>query len=266
MNSREYIESGILELYVFGKLSEEEKLEVQQMAADNPAIRTEIAAIEQAVINLSHSVSPNISAETYDKIRAELLGDDPKVIAMKSKTNWSQYLGWAASVVILLGAAFMYLQMNDQMNGVINEEIEKSKSEFDKMQKTIVTLEDQNKATQTVLNIIRDKNNTVVTLGGQPVAPTAVAKVYWNKATQTVYIDAEGLPEAPQGMVYQVWALKLDPLTPTSIGLLEKATAATTKMYKVDNTTEAEAFGITLEPEGGSATPTMEQLYTLGKV
>lgn len=266
MNSREYIESGILELYVFGKLSEEEKLEVLQMAADNPAIRTEIAAIEQAVINLSYSVSPNISAETYDKIRQELLGDDPKIIHLKSKTNWSQYMGWAASVVILLGAAFMYLQMNDTMNEKINLELDKNKSDFDKMQKTIVTLEDKNKATETVLNIIRDKNNTVVTLGGQTVAPTATAKVYWNKATQTVYIDAEGLPEAPQGMVYQVWALKMNPLTPTSIGLLEKATANTSKMYKVDNTAEAEAFGITLEPEGGSATPTMEQLYTLGKV
>jgi anti-sigma-K factor RskA len=266
MNSREYIESGILELYVFGKLSEEEMLEVQQMAADNPSIRTEIAAIEKAVINLAHSVSPNLSSETYDKIREELLGNDPKVIHMKSKTNWSQYMGWAASFVILLGAAFMYLQMNDTMNEKINLELDKSKSEFDKMQNTIVTLEDKSKATETVLNIIRDKNNTVVTLGGQAVAPSAIAKVYWNKANNSVYIDAEGLPDAPQGMVYQVWALKLNPLTPTSIGLLEKATAATSKMYKVDNTTEAEAFGITLEPEGGSATPTMEQLYTLGKV
>jgi len=266
MNSREYIESGILELYVFGKLSESEMEEVQQMAADNPAIRTEIAAIEKAVVNLSYSVSPTISSETYDKIRAELLTEDPKVIAMKSKTNWAQYLGWAASFVILLGAAFMYLHMNDTMNEKINLELDKSKSEYDKMQKTIVTLEDKNKASEKVLNIIRDKNNMVVTLAGQAVAPSAVAKVYWNKANNAVYIDAEGLPEAPEGMVYQVWALKLDPLTPISIGLLDKASAATTKMYKVDNTAEAEAFGITLEPEGGSATPTMEQLYTLGKV
>jgi len=266
MNSREYIESGILELYVFGKLSETEMAEVQQMAADNPAIRTEIAAIEQAVINLSHSVSPNISAETYDKIRAELLGNDPKVIAMKSKTNWAQYMGWAASVVILLGAAFMYLQMNDQMNGIINSNIEKDSSEFKSMQKTIITLEDKNKSSESLLKIIRDKNNMVVTLEGQVAMPTAMAKVYWNKATQAVYIDAKSLPQPPQGMVYQVWALKMDPLTPTSIGLLDNATAETTKMYKVDNTAEAEAFGITLEPEGGSATPTMEQLYTLGKV
>jgi hypothetical protein len=31
--------------------------------------------------------------------------------------------------------------------------------------------------------------------------------------TKVVYVDASGLPEPPEGMVYQVWALKLDPLT-----------------------------------------------------
>ena len=35
---------------------------------------------------------------------------------------------------------------------------------------------------------------------------------------------------------------------------------------EVENVNEAQAFGITLEPAGGSAGPTMEQLYTLGKV
>jgi len=38
------------------------------------------------------------------------------------------------------------------------------------------------------------------------------------------------------------------------------------KVFAVDKTSGAEAFGITLEPAGGSASPTMEQLYTLGKV
>jgi hypothetical protein len=45
------------------------------------------------------------------------------------------------------------------------------------------------------------------------------SKVYWNKETQVVYV-AVGLPEPPKGMVYQVWALKLNQLTPQSIGLL----------------------------------------------
>ena len=38
------------------------------------------------------------------------------------------------------------------------------------------------------------------------------------------------------------------------------------RFFAVNNTAEAEAFGITLEPAGGSITPTLEQLYALGKV
>jgi hypothetical protein len=38
------------------------------------------------------------------------------------------------------------------------------------------------------------------------------------------------------------------------------------RIFAVNNTGDAEAFAITLEPAGGSLTPTMEQLYTLGKV
>lgn len=266
MNSREYIESGILELYVFGKLSESEMIEVQQMAADNPSIRTEIAAIEKAVINLSYSVSPAISSETYDKIRQELLLNDPSVVPLRTKTNWTPYLGWAASFVILLGAGLMYLQMNKSMNDSINEEIEKNKSDFSKMQQTVSTMEEKTKATEDMMDMLRDKNNKIVTLDGMAAMPSASAKVYWNKATQEVYIDAKDLPDAPQGMVYQVWSVKMNPLTPTSIGLLDKTAVASTKMYKVDKTTDAEAFGITLEPAGGSETPTMDRLFTFGKV
>ena len=87
MNSREYIESGILELYVFGKLSDEEIAEVNQMAAQYPEVREEIKAIESAVINLSHSVAPHLSATNYEKIRTELLGRN-KVATMKPRSNW----------------------------------------------------------------------------------------------------------------------------------------------------------------------------------
>ena len=67
-------------------------------------------------------------------------------------------------------------------------------------------------------------------------------------------------------MVYQIWALKLSPLTPTSIGLLENFESNEQKLFAVNNADQAEAFGITLEPAGGSLTPTMEKLYALGKV
>lgn len=64
-------------------------------------------------------------------------------------------------------------------------------------------------------------------------------------------------------MIYQVWSLKLEPLTPTSLGLLENYGADKT-LFVLENTNASEGFGITLEPAGGSPTPTLEKLYVLG--
>lgn len=261
MENKEYIESGILELYVYGLLSETESEEVATMAKNNPDIIAEIIAIEKAVVSLSSSFAPFHSVEIYEKIKAKLELNPTKVIEMEPTRNWSQYIGWAAAILLLVGIGYQYNQLEQTNNQVVNAATEKVK-----MEEELNQLQLKNQASETSLAIVRDAKNTVVPLGGQAVAPESSAKVYWNKETQVVYVDAAGLPEPPKGMVYQVWALKLNPLTPTSIGLLDDFDKNDQRMFAVNSTGDAEAFGITLEPAGGSLTPTMEQLYTLGKV
>jgi anti-sigma-K factor RskA len=261
METKEYIESGILELYVYGLLTENENEEVNAMAKNNPEINEEIIAIEKAIVALSSSFSPFISAEHFEKIKEKLELKHSKVIELEPTRNWSQYVGWAAAILLLVGIGYQYNQLEQTNTQVVNTEVEKAKIEKD-----LNALQLKNKASETSLAVVRDTKNTVVALGGQTVAPQSSAKIYWNKETKVVYVDAAGLPEPPEGMVYQVWALKLNPLTPTSIGLLDHFKVNDQKMFAVDNATDAEAFGITLEPKGGSLTPTMEQLYTLGKV
>ena len=263
METQEYIESGVLELYVYGLLSETENEKVALMAKNNPEINAEIIAIEKAIVALSSSFSPFHSVANYEKIKEKLeLKHSPKVIELEPKRNWSQYVGWAAAIILLAGIGYQYNQNQFETNQVVQSStIEKAK-----LEKDLKALELKNAASETSLAVVRDTKNIIVTLGGQAVAPESSAKVYWNKETKVVYIDAAGLPEPPQGMVYQVWALKLNPLTPTSIGLLENFDANDQKLFAVNNADQAEAFGITLEPAGGSLTPTMEQLYTLGKV
>ena len=263
METKEYIESGVLELYVYGLLSETENEEVAIMAKNNPQINAEIIAIEKAIVALSSSFSPFHSVANYEKIKEKLeLKHSPKVIELEPKRNWSLYVGWAAAVLLLAGIGYQYNQNQFETNQVVQS----STIEKVKLEKDLKALQLKNAASETSLAVVRDTKNTVVALGGQAVAPESSAKVYWNQDTKVVYIDAAGLPEPPQGMVYQVWALKLNPLTPTSIGLLENFDANDQKLFAVNNADQAEAFGITLEPAGGSLTPTMEQLYTLGKV
>ena len=262
METKEYIESGILELYVYGLLSESENDQVTAMSNKNPEVKAEILSIEKAIINLSSSFSPFISHSQFEKIKAKLELKHGKVVSMKSGRNVSAYIGWAASILLLVGIGYQYSKLNETHNQVAVAEKEKSK-----LQQTVAGLETKNKQTETVLNVVRDENNTVVALAGQAVAPTAKAKIYWNKQTQAVYVDASGLPEPPEGKEYQIWSLRLQPqLTPTSIGMLANFNANDSKVFAVEKTGDAEAFGITLEPKGGSPTPTMEQLYTLGKV
>jgi anti-sigma-K factor RskA len=261
METKEYIESGILELYVYGVLSEAENIEVAAMAEKHPEIKSEILSIEKAILNLSSSFSPFISSSQFEKIKAQLELKH-KVIQLKSKSNTATYLGWAASLLLLVGVGYQYLQLKDTKEQVIIVEQEKTK-----LNESVNQLELQNNATKEVLAVVRDENNKVIPLGGQAVAPDAKAKIYWNQKTDQVYVDASGLPEPPEGKVYQIWSLKLQPqLTPTSIGLLVDFKGNNSKVFAVDKTSGAEAFGITLEPAGGSASPTMEQLYTLGKV
>ena len=261
--NQEYIESGILELYVFGCLSEKESKEVHAMAEKNADIKQEIVAIEKAVINLSYSIAPYLSAENYHKIRQKLIEKHEGVVPMQAeerRSGFGQYLGWAAAIVLLIGLGFQYYKYNEVVEANTAQQAERSKFE-----QLVAGLKKQNTQTEKALEILRGQNTATVQLAGQAVSPQSYAKVYIDKKANKTYVDLAGLPKPPAGKVYQVWALKLNPLTPTSIGVI--ANKADNKgIHTVKTLSGAEAFGITLEPAGGSASPTMEQLYTLGKV
>lgn len=262
--NREYIESGILELYVFGVLTEEENKEVRDMAMQHEDVQAEILSIEKAVIDLSYAVSPGLSPEVYHRIREQLIEKHTGVVQMAPRrSNAASYIGWAAAVVMMFGLGAQYYSYNKK----IQETETAAASQRGKYDQMVASLTKDNTQAEKALNVIRAKSSSVVTLAGQEVAPNAYAKMYVNSEKKEIYVDIAGLPEPPEGKVYQVWALKLNPITPTSIGVLDKNKVADNKgIIAVDNFDGAEAFGITLEPAGGSPSPTMEQLYTLGKV
>ncbi|TAI48518.1 anti-sigma factor [Flagellimonas allohymeniacidonis] len=261
MDTKAYIESGIIELYVAGQLTEKENLEVARYARMYPEIKKEILEVENTILAVSRSASPK-SVPSFDAIRQKLEGQEGKVIPMEKKSSsWKPYVGWAAAVVCALGIVYLYNQ-NEQLNSgmeVTNTEIEKLEQEIKEANESL------EKSTQ-LLDQLRNKDVVVVQLGGQSVSPESFAKAYWNKEEGQLFIDAQGLPEPPEGMAYQVWSLTLDPLTPTSVGLLENFESNDNGVFTLVNSNASEAFGITLEPEGGSAAPNLEQLYVLGTV
>lgn len=262
MDVEKYIASGILELYVAGALSPEENLEVQHYAIQYPEIKKEIEAIEAALLELTRTTSAKMPNDAFAKIKTELDDVIPFMpSSSEKKIPWSSYLGWAAALLFAASTIWMYLQ-----NTTLKSDIEVTNQQRESLEEIISTTREEVADKESLLRELRDKNVTVIALGGQAVSPNSYAKAYWNREEQKVIIDAQGLPEPPPGFTYQVWSLKLEPLTPTSIGLLDDFVSEDSKLFTLENPNASEAFGITLEPEGGSETPTLEQLYTLGAV
>lgn len=63
-----YINSGILELYVLGLTSEEENTEISELAAIHVELKREIEAIEQALNAYAEKIAPEISEATKEWI------------------------------------------------------------------------------------------------------------------------------------------------------------------------------------------------------
>jgi hypothetical protein len=171
-------------------------------------------------------------------------------------------LGWAAAI-LCIGGVFWLLQQNHGLT----ENVEITTPENTELQKDNQFMEGQLAEANVIINIIRSKTYNSITLpGNQAEASNAFAKVYYNKTENVAYIDTKGLLTPPTGKVYQVWSLIMESLTPTSVGLIGTITDEDKGVFKFENIPVPEAFGITLEPEGGSTSPTLSQLYTLGMV
>jgi anti-sigma-K factor RskA len=266
MDSKEYIVSGILELYVAGKLSEKENQEVHAMMQQYPEVKAEVLAIEAAVLSLTAATATKDTTAVFETIKEKLqlsdtTTDEVPVIPLKKENPIFRYAGWAAAIILAIGLVFSVLRTNE-----LQSEMQTVKSEREALKEQIYKANNDLTAANELLSILRTKDIITVPLGGQTVSPDSYAKVYWDKKSNNIYLDLQGLPDPPAGKVYQVWSLTLDPLTPTSLGVIEDFTGDTDKVFDLENTNESQAFGITLEPAGGSESPTLEQLYTLGMV
>mgnify|MGYP000002890587 CR=1 FL=1 len=71
MDIKEYIASGILELYVAGALSEKENEEVYAMMLKHPEVMKEVLSIENAITTLAASMANKDTSIIFEAIKEE---------------------------------------------------------------------------------------------------------------------------------------------------------------------------------------------------
>ena len=105
---------------------------------------------------------------------------------------------------------------------------------------------------------MRDENTDIIILNAPDTSRHYKARVYWNKYTHNSYIDVLSLPSPEEGKQFQLWAL-VDG-KPVDAGVF---TSGEQSVQRVKDISSAQAWAVTLEPKGGSISPTMDELFLI---
>ncbi len=108
---------------------------------------------------------------------------------------------------------------------------------------------------QQLAAVVTAPDGRLVALTGD--SPGSV-RVAWSDASGRALLVADGLPSAPSGSAYELWLI--DDGGPVPMRVLDPAADGTLRV-EVDLTGTPMAWGVTLEPVGGSDAPTGEILY-----
>jgi anti-sigma-K factor RskA len=100
-------------------------------------------------------------------------------------------------------------------------------------------------------------------LKGTPTNPNAMATVYWDKATNDVYLLVNHMSPTPSDKQYQLWAIVNG--KPVDAGVFS-VSADTSGIHKMGRFENAQAFAVTVERLGGSPTPSLETMVVIGNI
>jgi len=271
VNLQEYISSGIIESYVLGLASAGERAEFERMYAAHNEVRAELEKFELSLERQAQEGAitplPSLRGRIFAEIEVEKDNWEDRVVPLQQQKAvispaWIRSIA-AAAIILLAGSTVLNLYFFSQYKKYI--------SKYDELIASQNQLATLNQAFQTKLqnyesamNMMKDTGMEVIKLADVPSSPNpgSMATVYWDMHSRDVYLLVNSLPKPVADKQYQLWAI-VDG-KPVDAGIFDIGNDLS--FVKMKNIPQAEAFAITLEKKGGSAVPTMDAMYVMGKV
>lgn len=290
MDIQAYIASGVLELYVSGALTEQEMREVEHNAQLYPEVKQELDEIEASFFNLANEIHTGPRASLKDEIlknvKLQSVGQkilpkeekkittpvevptqeekkvESKIVSIAQPNKGNYRMAFAASIALLIASlAGLGITWNNWSQA--KEELANMKVRLEESTTQYASLNTTYKEEQKIMESLRSPMVMKLKLAGQAISPTSEAMVHWDKASKKVMVDPMNLPMTDDLHDYQVWAIVNG--KPVDLGVFSPGNNDM-NMYEMKSVDAPQAFAITLERKGGSETPTMEEMYVMGKI
>ena len=223
------------EAYALGALSEEERREVEDYLGTHPELRAEVDDL-RSVANLlalapqEYEPSPELRRDLLNRISSSPVATPAADPSSRRAGLWRLFGpgGLAAAAVLALVTVGMFV-----WNAALQEENQTLQGELQGQQ--TYALEGTGAA--------QGVQGEVVRLGDE-----------------RAMLIAEDLPSPPEGETYEAWILRED--VPEPAGLFEPDEAGVAAAPIEGSIEDADAVAVTVEPSGGSSSPTSDPLMT----
>ncbi|MDP9040921.1 MAG: anti-sigma factor [Bacteroidota bacterium] len=260
MNIKEYLESGIIENYVLGVASQAEQKEFESLCGQYPELLQAKRLFELALETemLKKGVPP--PPELIEKILLSINtpgGPGFQKFQKGYDTLERKMKVWKLVVVVcllLLGVnIYIAYSINNKYKILQIENIE-LKNRLDHARYV-----DAIQALNPILQKSSIKWSTMV----EPANSShCMAHIYWDSVSTNTYLLVGNIPKPVSDKQFQLWAITDN--QPINLGVFDIRKEG--QLIQMKNVQKAKIFVITIEPRGGSATPSMEVMYAKGKI
>jgi hypothetical protein len=270
MTTHEEFES-LAALDAAGAATADEAAALRSHVEGCPACANVQAELAEAATLLARGLEPvqppaEVRARILDSIRQHVDEDDEEDEEDEDNVVRPFFNRWwwsAAAMLFLALWGWRELAIRAQREKLVTAEAEaRSFSEEN------ARLTERNEKLSAEIAAIAAAGTKTISLTGQPVAPSASARVFLESEQRRAIVFFSDMPANAADHSYQLWIIRADQPKPQSAGVFDvtQTGKASITIENLPVATEIKGLAVTLEPKGGVEQPTNTNFYVSGGV
>jgi anti-sigma-K factor RskA len=250
MSTEDDLYEELLPLYALGALTKDEQAQVEAYVARNPAAKRRLDEFSQTADALAFAVPPVAPAPRVKQALMARVAKDARRREPEPSPSVFSLLGGLLTRLspVLAVASFAAVIAAGAWGLSLNNQIASLRTETQALQTQLATQRD-------LVAELASPAQMVIAISGTENQPGAHGHLVTHDDGTAVLV-VSGLNNLDPARVYQLWMIRGD--TPISAGLFEVGAdgVGILKVAMLDTAATFNAVGISVEPAGGSSTPT----------
>jgi len=236
-----------LVLYALRELPEQQALEVRRHLDDCPECRRDLGDLnsDMALLALS-SVGPTPPQRSRERLLKAIKSEPRRSKAVVMRRPWWSFVPSFAAVLLAIFGLMLWRE-NTSL-----------RRKLDVAQQTSSQKKAELERAQLVLDTLTSPESSHFSLVAAKSQPVPEGRASYMQKTGTLVFTAQHLPALPPQKVYQLWLIPASGSAPMPFGTFKPDAQGNASMVMPNMDKAApKMFAVTIEPEGGSQTPTM---------